>query len=80
MASPVTEIVEMTLLPNANDGVIAESVRIIARQPGCRKVRTARERRGREMPEKLYYFIDWDAIDAHLAFARDPVAYGELST
>ncbi|KAI0401805.1 hypothetical protein F4802DRAFT_396663 [Xylaria palmicola] len=70
--APVTEVVLITLKPDADYSLIAESARILARQPGCLAVRTSRLR---GEPDKVHYFIDWVSVGAHLAFARDAAVY-----
>ncbi|KAI0188358.1 hypothetical protein EV127DRAFT_471355 [Xylaria flabelliformis] len=72
--SPVTEVVLLTLVPGADYAVITESAQIIARQPGCFFVRTSRllcEPDG----DRVHYFIDWDSVDSHMAFARNKAVY-----
>ncbi|KAI1426603.1 hypothetical protein F5Y12DRAFT_741695 [Xylaria sp. FL1777] len=71
--APVTEVVYIILMPNADYGAIEESVKIMARQPGCL---TARASRLQEEPDKVHCFIDWDSVDSHLAFARNKEVYG----
>ncbi|KAI0817092.1 hypothetical protein GGR55DRAFT_3288 [Xylaria sp. FL0064] len=73
--APVTEVVLLTLVPDEHHtayGAIKESVRILAQQPGCLAVRASRLL---ERPDELHYFIDWDSVDSHFAFARNKDAY-----
>ncbi|KAI1352398.1 hypothetical protein F5Y01DRAFT_279992 [Xylaria sp. FL0043] len=73
---PVTEVVLLTLVPDEHhtaDSAIKESVKILAQQPGCLAVRASRLL---ERPDELHYFIDWDSVDSHFAFARNKDAYG----
>ncbi|KAI1124642.1 hypothetical protein F5Y10DRAFT_248949 [Nemania abortiva] len=71
--APVTEVVLLTLAPGADYGAIIESAKTIARQRGCLAVRTSRLH---DEPDKVHYFIDWDAVESHLAFMRDAPVYG----
>ncbi|GAW14527.1 hypothetical protein ANO14919_039300 [Xylariales sp. No.14919] len=70
--APVTEVVLLTLVPNADYAAITESAKILARQPGCLAVRTSRLHDARD---KVHYFIDWDSVASHLAFARNGDVY-----
>ena len=70
--APVTEVVLVTLLPNADYSPILESVEILARQTGCLAVRASRLH---EEPDKVHYFIDWDSVDSHYAFVRNKEVY-----
>ncbi|KAI1272922.1 hypothetical protein F5Y07DRAFT_402892 [Xylaria sp. FL0933] len=73
--APVTEVVLLTLVPDEHStagSAIKESVKILAQQPGCLAVRASRLL---ERPDELHYFIDWDLVDSHFAFARNKDAY-----
>ncbi|KAI3330853.1 hypothetical protein F4824DRAFT_326172 [Ustulina deusta] len=70
--APVTEVVLLTLVPNADYGPIAESLKILARQPGCLAARASRLHHD---PAQVHYFIDWETVDSHLAFARNQPVY-----
>ncbi|KAI0863845.1 hypothetical protein F4860DRAFT_467976 [Xylaria cubensis] len=74
--SPVTEVVLLTLVPDADYAVITESAQIMAQQPGCLFVRTSRLLREPDRSYKVHYFIDWDSVDSHMAFARNKTVYG----
>ncbi|KAI0108730.1 hypothetical protein GGR51DRAFT_570393 [Nemania sp. FL0031] len=71
--APVTEVVLLTLAPGADYGAIIESTKTIAAQPGCLTVRTSRLH---DDPDQVHYIIDWDAVESHLAFARNEAVYG----
>ncbi|KAI0425421.1 hypothetical protein F5Y09DRAFT_321797 [Xylaria sp. FL1042] len=73
--APVTEVVLLTLVSDKHYtayGAVMESVKILAQQPGCLAVRASRLL---EQPDKIHYFIDWDSVDSHFAFARNKDAY-----
>ncbi|KAI0538090.1 hypothetical protein GGR58DRAFT_469452 [Xylaria digitata] len=70
--TPATEVVLLTLTPNADYSLITKSAQILARQPGCLAVRTSRLH---QELDKVHYFIDWDSVDSHLAFARNKDVY-----
>ncbi|KAI8631970.1 hypothetical protein F5Y19DRAFT_381388 [Xylariaceae sp. FL1651] len=72
MTTTVTEVVQMTLVPNADNSIIAESTKIMAEQKGCLAVRSFR---WLEDPSRLEYFIDWDSIESHINFARNEEVY-----
>ncbi|KAI1749457.1 hypothetical protein F4782DRAFT_513251 [Xylaria castorea] len=77
---PVTEVVLLTLVPDADYAVVTESAKIIARQPGCLAVRTSRllcepDNNNSSSSNRVHYFIDWDSVDSHTAFARDKDVY-----
>ncbi|KAI3316814.1 hypothetical protein HD806DRAFT_541888 [Xylariaceae sp. AK1471] len=71
--APVTEVVLMTLVPDADYNLILESAKIMAQQPGCLTVRTSRQHQD---PNKAHFFIDWDSVDSHMVFARNKEIYG----
>ncbi|KAI1740131.1 hypothetical protein F4680DRAFT_121210 [Xylaria scruposa] len=73
---PVTEVVLLTLVPDADYAVITESAKIMARQPGCLFVRTSRLLCEPDNGNKMHYFINWDSVDSHMAFARNRDVYG----
>ncbi|KAI0470367.1 hypothetical protein F4859DRAFT_505386 [Xylaria cf. heliscus] len=73
--APVTEVVLITLIPNADQAVLTESAKTVARQPGCRTVRTSRLHAEPDGEERVHLFIDWDAVDYHRAFARNKEIY-----
>ncbi|KAI0546551.1 hypothetical protein F4679DRAFT_557158 [Xylaria curta] len=80
---PVTEVVLLTLVPDADYAVITESAQIMARQPGCLFVRTSRLLREPDNDDgsyRVHYFIDWDSVDSHMAFARNKDVYGPFRT
>ncbi|KAI1302767.1 hypothetical protein F5Y03DRAFT_195179 [Xylaria venustula] len=70
--APITEVVLITLVPDADYTAITESVAILSRQPGCLAVRASRLR---EEVSKVHYFIDWDSVSSHYAFARNKEVY-----
>ncbi|KAI1361488.1 hypothetical protein F5Y08DRAFT_330780 [Xylaria arbuscula] len=70
--APVTEIVLLTLISNADYSPIIESVKILALQPGCLAVRVSCLH---EEPDKVHYFIDWDSVESHFVFARNKEVY-----
>jgi hypothetical protein len=70
--TPVTEVVLLTLVPNADYNLIIESAKILAQQPGCLAVRTSRLHQD---SDKVHYFIDWDSVESHQAFAFNDEVY-----
>ncbi|KAL3491290.1 hypothetical protein BJX62DRAFT_205544 [Aspergillus germanicus] len=76
MPTPVTEVVVLTVKPDADvDGPAEGLFSIIARQEGFRRLKWGR---WEEDQNKVQLMINWDDISSHIAFTQSGADYQEL--
>ncbi|KAL2826193.1 hypothetical protein BJY01DRAFT_229863 [Aspergillus pseudoustus] len=76
MSTPVTEVVILTVKPDADVEGPAEGLfNIIARQEGFQRLKWGR---WEEDPNKVQLMINWDDISYHIAFTQSGADYQEL--